>query len=202
MRILVVGASGRLGSAVVRALGPQGLGHDIVTASRSGAVAVDLTDPSSIERMYIEIGEVDAVACCAGSAPMKPLAEMTAEDLQAACSNKLLGQLELVRRGIPHVRDGGSFTLVSGITSVDPVPRGSLLSMVNGAIDGFVVGAAIDLPRGLRINSVSATLFEETAQSYAPAFPGFVPVSTSVIAQAYVKSVLSGQTGQVYRIGY
>ena len=202
MRILVVGASGRLGSAVVRALGPQGLGHEIVAASRSGAVAVDLTDPSSIDRLYAEVGQVDAVACCAGSAPMKPIAEMTAEDLQAACSNKLAGQLELVRRGIPHVRDGGSFTLVSGITSVDPVPRGSLLSMVNGAIDAFVVGAAIDLPRGLRINSVSATLFEEAAQAYAPAFPGFLPVSTSVIAQAYVKSMFSGQTGQVYRVGY
>lgn len=202
MRILVIGASGRLGSAVVRALGPGGLGHDIVGASRSAAVTVDLADPSSIDRLYAQVGEVDAVACAAGSAPMKSLSDLSFEDLQAACSNKLLGQLELVRRGISHLRDGGSFTLVSGVTSVDPVPRGSLLSMVNGAIDAFVVGAAVDLPRGLRINSVSATLFAEAAQAYAPAFPGFVPVGTDVIAQAYVKSILSGQTGRIYRVGY
>ena len=128
--------------------------------------------------MYAMVGEVDAVVCCAGSAPMTSLAEMTTGDLQAACPNRLLGQVELARQGIRHIRDGGSTTLVSG------------------------VGAASDRPRGLRINSVSATLFEEAAQAYAPAFPGFVPVSTSVIAQAYVKSMLSGQTGRVYRIGY
>lgn len=201
MRVLVVGSSGRLGSAVVRALTAPGHDHEVVEASRSGQVRVDIRDPESIAAMYESVGSVDAVACCAGGAPMGPLAGLGYADLLAGATNKLLGQAELVRRGLPKVSDGGSFTLVGGVTDYDPVAGGSLLSMVNSGINGFVRGAAVDLPRGLRINAVSATLFAEAAEAFGPAFPGFVPVPADLVAQAYVKSIEGVQTGQVYRVG-
>ena len=46
LRILVIGASGLLGRAVVAELGAR---HDIVTAgSKSGAIRIDIADPASI----------------------------------------------------------------------------------------------------------------------------------------------------------
>ena len=199
MKILVVGASGTLGRAVTVALAAN---HEVVAASRSGAHRVDLTDPPSIAELYRAVGPVDAVACCAGHSPFKPLADLTLEDYRAGLGDKLLGQVELVRRGLAHVTDGGSFTLVSGVTSNDPIVGGTAAAVVNGALDAFVRSAAIELPRGLRINTVSATVFEEAWDAFGPFFPGHRPVPVAEVARAFVKSVDGAQTGRTYRVGY
>ena len=65
MRILVVGASGVIGSAVVGALGERG--HAVLQASRNGEIKVDMDDPVSIRAMYASVGKVDVVVVCTGS---------------------------------------------------------------------------------------------------------------------------------------
>ena len=168
----MVGASGRLGTAVVAALGDR---HEVVSASRSGEHFVDLTNSASIAGLYASVGQVDAVVCTAGKTPYGPLAELTSDQWLAGVRDKLLGQVELVRLGLPHVADGGSFTLVSGILSVEPVLTSAVASTVDGGIDAFVRSAAIELPRGIRINTVSATVFEEAWDAYGAMFPGATP---------------------------
>jgi NAD(P)-dependent dehydrogenase (short-subunit alcohol dehydrogenase family) len=186
LRILLIGATGTLGRAVAEALA---VNADLITASRAGEHPVDLTDPLSIAALYDDVGVVDAVACAAGVTPFKPLGDLGREDY-------------LARRGIDHVCDGGSFTLVSGVLAYDPIVTGSVASVVNGGLDAFVRAAAIELPRGQRINAVSATVFEEAWDAYGEYFPGHKPVATAEAARAYVKSVHGRQTGQVYRVGY
>ena len=199
MRVLVVGASGRLGSAVVAALADR---HEVVAASRSGEHHVDLTDPASIAGLYSAVGPVDAVACAAGKTPYGSLAELSSDQWLAGVRDKLLGQVELVRLGMDHVADGGSFTLVSGILSEQPVPTSPIASTVDGAVDAFVRSAAIELPRGLRINTVSATVFEEAWDAYGSMFPGATPIPVADAAAAYVESIEGSATGQVLRVGY
>jgi NAD(P)-dependent dehydrogenase (short-subunit alcohol dehydrogenase family) len=157
MRILLVGASGTLGTAVRAALSER---HDVVAASRQGGdVAVDITDPESISAMYKAVGTVDAVACAAGSVVLKPFAEMGREDLEAGIRHKLLGQVELVRRGVGHLSTTGSFTLISSVLSHDPVPGSTAAALISGALKAFVVAAAIELPHRQRINTVSPSVF-------------------------------------------
>ena len=184
MRVLVVGASGRLGTAVVAALGDR---HEVVAASRSGEHFVDLTNSASIAGLYASVGQVDAVACTAGKTPYGPLAELSSDQWLAGVRDKLLGQIELVRLGLDHVADGGSFTLVSGILSVEPVLTSAIASTVDGGIDAFVRSAAIELPRGMRINAVSATVFEEAWDAYGSMFAGAVPIPVADAARAYVE---------------
>lgn len=198
MRILVVGASGVLGRAVVAALAP----HEIVEASRTGVHKVDLREPASIAALYAEVGELDAVVCTAGVTPYKPFPDLGFADYRSGLEDKLLGQIELVRQGVAHVRPGGSFTLVSGVLAVEPIETGTVASTVNGAVEAFVKAAATGLPHGQRINAVSATAFTETWDDYAEYFPGFVPVPAGDAALAYVRSVGGVQTGRVYRVGY
>jgi NAD(P)-dependent dehydrogenase (short-subunit alcohol dehydrogenase family) len=149
VRILLIGATGTLGRAVAEALA---VNADLITASRAGEHSVDLTDPLSIAALYDSVGVVDAVACAAGVTPFKPLGELAREDYLAGLTDKLLGQIELVRQGIDHVSDGGSFTLVSGVLAGDPIVTGAVASVVNGGLDAFVRAAAIEPPRGERIN--------------------------------------------------
>src|SRR5262245_3905816 len=113
MRILLVGATGTIGSAVATALSSY---HEIIGASRSsGDVRVDISDPTTIRAMYSSIGQLDAVVCCGGAARRGPLESLSDDDFTWSLANKLLGQINLVRYGLGSVRDGGSFTLTAGI---------------------------------------------------------------------------------------
>ena len=176
--------------------------HELVTASRSsGDVNVDIREPDSIAAMYEQVGRVDAVACAAGGAPYKPLTELSYEDLQAGTADKLLGQVELVRQGITHVADDGSFTVITGILARHPIRTGAVSSLANGALEAFVRAAAIELPRGQRINAVSPTIFTEALEVYGSYFPGFLPVPLTEVAATYVRSIEGVETGRVYELG-
>jgi len=198
VRVLVVGASGVLGRAVVSAL----QGHEVMAAARTSGHTVDLGDAASIAALYAAVGPVDAVACAAGRTPFKPFGELSLDDYRAGLESKLLGQVELVRQGVEHVADGGSFTLVSGVLAAEAIETGTVASTVNGGVEAFVRAAATGLPRGQRINAVSSTAFTETWDDFARFFPGFVPVPAADAARAFVKSIEGVQTGQVYRVGY
>ena len=97
------------------------------------------------------------------------------------------------------LNDGGSITLTTGIMNHDFIKAGSAAAIVNSAIDGFVQAAALDMPRGIRINVVSPALLEDSKELYAEFCPGFEPVAGEVVARAYRKSVYGIQTGRIYR---
>ncbi|MER5391528.1 short chain dehydrogenase, partial [Saccharopolyspora sp. NPDC002686] len=190
MRILLIGAAGRLGTAVGGALADRG--HDVLAVGRtSGDLRFDIADPAQITALYERVGKVDAVASAAGDVPYKPVADMTPDDYESAFRGKVLSQVELVRQGLAHVAERGSFTLVTGVLSREPIPTGSAASMANGALDAFVRAAAIEIAPQ-RINAVSATVFTESLEEYGDFFPGIRPVDVADVAQAYVRSVEGG----------
>ncbi|MFI5166844.1 MAG: short chain dehydrogenase [Thermoanaerobaculales bacterium] len=193
MKILIVGATGTIGAAVSQALEAQ---HEVLRASHSrSAFAVDLADRSSIRRLFARIGPLDAVVCAAGQAAFRPLLALSDADFALGLTNKLMGQVNLVRLGVETLADGGSFTLTSGILSRQPMPGGAAISLVNAGLEGFVRAAALDLPRGIRINAVAPGWVRETlvAMKMDPS-PG-VPAAQA--AQTYVKCVEGSMTGQV-----
>jgi NAD(P)-dependent dehydrogenase (short-subunit alcohol dehydrogenase family) len=198
MKILIVGASGTIGRAVVAELAPR---HEVISAGRSsGDVRIDITDAGSIRAALQRVGRVDAVVCTAGKVKFAPLADLRAADYELGLRDKLMGQVQLVLLGREHVADGGSFTLTAGVLDVDPIRAGSSASMVNGALAAFVRAAAIELPRGLRINAVSPGVIAESMPDYAPFFRGFEPVPAARAALGYAKSVEGARTGEVFRI--
>lgn len=126
---------------------------------------------------------------------------MDASHFDLGLQDKLMGQVNLLLIGREFANDGASFTFTSGILNRDPIRTGTSAALVNGAIDAFVKAAAIELPRGLRINSVSPNVLLEAMGSYAPYFRGFKPVPAADVALAYAKSVEGLQTGQTYIVG-
>jgi NAD(P)-dependent dehydrogenase (short-subunit alcohol dehydrogenase family) len=198
MKVLIVGATGIIGRAVMGELGQR---HEIITAGRSsGDLRVDITHIESIRAMFEQAGRVDAVVAATGKVKFAPLEAMTAADYEIGLKDKLMGQVNLVLVGRDHVTNGGSFTLTTGVLDHDPIVQGSSASMVNGAVNAFVVAAAIEMAHGQRINAVSPGVIEEAMASYGPFFRGFLPVPAARAALAYAKSVEGAQTGQVYRV--
>ena len=198
MRILVVGAEGTVGKAAISGFRA---GHEIIRAGRkSGDVKVDIADAASVRAMFEKLGMVDAVVACTGHTHFGPLVSMTPENFISGLNDKLMGMVNLVLLGMAHVNDSGSFTLTSGILSRDPIRQGANAGAVDGAIDGFVVAAAIEMPRGIRINAVSPGLLVDAAQKYDGYFPGHDPVSSRRVGLAYAKSVEGAVTGQVIKV--
>ena len=195
MRIIVVGAEGDIGKAACEELGSR---HDIIRAGRSsGDIQVDMADRASVDAMYTKCGQVDAVISTAGTVHFGPLAEFTEETFMLGLRHKVMGQVNLVLAGLTSVSNGGSFTLTSGVLDRDPIRMGTAAAAANGALGGFVLGAAIEMPRGLRINVVSPGLLAVSVPRYGEWFPGHEPVSSKRVGLAYAKSVEGAITGKV-----
>ena len=197
MKIIIIGATGTIGKHITSALQKD---HEVIKAgSKSGDLQVDITSPESIERFFEQIGKFDALVSATGSAHFGPLNTMKDADFRVGINSKLMGQINLVLTGQHYINPKGSFTLTSGILSHDPILLGANLSAVNGAINGFVKSAAIELDNGVRINAISPGVFEESPD-YFPYFSGHIPVKMDRVTQAYIKSVLGALTGQVIEV--
>ncbi|WP_276497238.1 short chain dehydrogenase [Pontibacter litorisediminis] len=199
MKILLVGGTGTIGKRIYWRLQDA---HEIVTAgSKSGDVQVDMTDTRSIEEMFSTVGKVDALVVAAGGAPMAPVQELTNEQFQEGIRSKMMGQINLALIGQKHLNPGGSITLTSGILAEDPIALGAVLSTVNGAVNGFVIGAAGELlQQGFRINVVSPGIVEDSAEAIGSYFPGHNPVPMERVVNGYLKSILGICTGQVIKV--
>ena len=198
MKVLIVGASGTIGQAVKKELAPR---HDIIEVGKSnGQYQVDITSEESVRQLFTKVGKVDAIVSAAGNVHFGPLKEMTSDQFKIGLHDKLLGQVNLVLIGQQYLNDGGSITLTSGSLSHDPVVYGASASTVNAAIDGFIRSAAIEMERGIRINSISPTVLKESWDVYGPYFAGHDPAPGEKVALAFRKSVEGRQTGQTYRI--
>ncbi len=193
MNIIVVGATGTIGRAVVEILRPN---HEILAVGHSsGALRVDLASPASIENIYQAAGNADAVISAAGPASFGSLDELQDADYEFAFRNKLMGQVNLVRIGRRYLSDRGCFTLTTGMLGQRPMPGSAVISTVNAALEGFVRAAALELKDHFRVNAVSPIFVKETMIKL-----GMDPssgMSAADTARAYKASVEGEETGQV-----
>ncbi len=198
MKVLVVGATGTIGREVVTRLGHR---YDVLLGGRTTpGLAIDITAPESIGAFFEATGQVDAIVCAAGDARFSPMEAMTIDDYGVGILSKLMGQVNLARIGSEFVRDGGSITLTSGVTGRMPIVGTTSISMVNAAIEGFVRAAALELPRGLRINAVSPQWTIETLGLFGMDTSWGVPAER--VALGYVESVEGTMSGTVIDAGW
>lgn len=161
MKTLVVGPKGTIGKQVVKLLKEKG--HEIIGASRSTNPSLDITNPSNIESFYANLGEVDAIICAAGEAAFTFLNKASDDQMQLGIKSKLLGQVNLVRKGLNNLRPGGVFIITGGILAYSPIPQTSLIAMVNAGLEGFARALALELTEGRRIVIVHPPWVAETA---------------------------------------
>lgn len=199
MKALVVGSNGTIGKAVVELLKEKGI--EVIGASRSGSPALDITNNSNIETFYKNLGEVDAIVCAAGDAAFSFLNKVTDADIQLSVNSKLLGQVNLVRKGLNNLRPGGVFVLTGGILAYSPIPQTSLISMVNIGLEGFARALALELTEGRRIVVVHPPWIAETAAKI-----GMDPApwpDAAKTAETYLKAIEGTKNGEpVFVEGY
>jgi len=193
MKVIVIGATGTIGRAIVQAVGNH---HEVVPVSFSkSAIKVDIADKASIIKMFETTGQVDAVICAAGLAKFGPITSLNDADFAFCLNNKLMGQVNVARVGIDYINDNGSITLTSGILSRKPMKGSTAISLVNSALEGFGRAAALEMPRGIRINIVSPNWVVDTLKAFN--MDPSIGTPVAVVAQAYVKALEGAMNGEV-----
>lgn len=205
LSIMVIGASGTIGRAACAELKPR---HNIITAGKtSGDIRIDVTDPSSIGKALGDVGRLDAVIVALGKATFAPFAEHHVAPLEESVHrlgihDKLMGQINVAYWARDNLNENGSITLTSGILNGQPVPGSVSPSLVNGALDAFVRAAALEMPRGIRLNAVSPTVLTEALDKYGPYFRGMKSVPGADVGLAYSRCVESLIRGEILRVGW
>lgn len=193
MRIVLVGATGTIGSAAREALLAR---HEVVGVGHSrGERRVDITSTESIRHLMDDVAPFDALISTAGPVRMGRLGELQEEDFRRVLQDKVMANVNLVRAALAAIREGGSITLTSGILAREPWPGTAAAAMANGAIDSFVRAASLDMPRAVRINAVSPVMVTETARRHGLDTGG--SMSAAATARAYVAAVEGRHNGEV-----
>jgi NAD(P)-dependent dehydrogenase (short-subunit alcohol dehydrogenase family) len=194
--VILIGANGKMGQAALSGLGK----HKVITAGRSAEnydYQVDITSEESLRKLYKDVGYFDAVVNTVGVCEYANFTEMTENQWMSTILSKMMGQINIVRIGQEYIADKGSFTLITGILNIKPIPYAIADATTSGAIDTFVKCVAFEMPRGIRINSINPTVLEEAWDVYGEMMPGFHPVPGTLVGKAFERSVDGFITGQV-----
>jgi NAD(P)-dependent dehydrogenase (short-subunit alcohol dehydrogenase family) len=200
VKAAIIGATGLIGKAVATLLEEKG--HEVIRVSRHTQPGVDISDPASIDGFYKAIGEVDAViSASAGAVSFDTVNNLTDEGILRDIRSKLLGQVDLVRKGLSVVRSGGVFILTGGMLAYDPWPKTSVISMVNAGLEGFTRGAALDLKDTHRVVIVHPPAVREWAIQMG--MDGAIWPDAVKVAETYLRALNGKMTGQaVFVEGY
>ena len=174
-RVLVIGAAGGIGSALVRRVVASGgkvflAGRD---ATRLETLATELgmpwgtveaTDPDAIDaladRATSELGGLDGLANCAGSILLKPAHLTSAADWNATIATNLTSAFGCVRAGGRLMKgEGGSVVLVSSAAARVGLANHEAIAAAKAGIIGLVLSAAATYSKQkVRFNAVAPGL--------------------------------------------
>ena len=171
-RIVVVGATGGIGSAVVDELLRVGArvlatGRDQAALERleeagTSARALDLEDPSAPSELAAAVGEqfsgeLDGLVVAAGSVePIGPTRSVELAEVERALRTHVLGTLAVVQAcaALLDAGDTPSIVLFSGGGATAPLPRYTAYALAKVATARLVENLALEEP-GWKVNAVA-----------------------------------------------
>lgn len=196
MKILVVGGTGIIGKAVVELLRKE---HEVIAIGKNGGdYQLDIEDKAAISKMFEDFKDIDGIISTTGMAGLGPLNQLTDADFELAVNNKLMGQVNLVREGLKHVKENGFIILTTGAASHTPFPGGSAITLACAGLEGFVKAAEIEKGKNIRINVVRPAMVTESMELYKLEVP--YSVSAYDTARVYEAVMKLEESAQMYNV--
>ncbi len=166
--VAIVGASSGIGLATAKAAAL--LGAKVIMLSRSQAkleeaaktvqgtaqtIAMNMLNQAVVDRTIASIGAIDHLVLTAAGDELAwrgRITDLTTEQVERSL-DKLRGYVNVTRAAVPFMRKGGSITLLSGTSAVEPPEGFSVLAAVNASVVSFGKALASELAP-IRVNVV------------------------------------------------
>jgi NAD(P)-dependent dehydrogenase (short-subunit alcohol dehydrogenase family) len=177
MRVLITGASGGLGPAVVEEFHSQG--HTVIGVARSWpqadprmvAVSADLTQSGECARVVSEAGEIDAlVHVMGGYAGGSPVSETDEGTWDRMMDLNLRSAFLIMRAVLPGMleRKRGTIIAVGSRVAVEPVPTLAAYGVSKAGLVHLIRTLALELKHtGLTANVVMPSTIDTQANRRA-----------------------------------
>jgi NAD(P)-dependent dehydrogenase (short-subunit alcohol dehydrogenase family) len=151
MRVIVVGRDTARGAAVVQQIEAAG--------GQASFIAADLSNPTDIERLRAEAGDIDVLVNNAGYAVWGPTETTTVEDFDAMFASNVRAPYLLVGAFAPAMatKGAGSIVNISSMAGRIGLPNGAAYGATKAALASLAQGWTAEYsPRGVRVNAVAA----------------------------------------------
>jgi NAD(P)-dependent dehydrogenase (short-subunit alcohol dehydrogenase family) len=167
-KIVVLGGTSGIGLAVAQAAAKEGA-QVVVASSRKESVdralkvlpaggegqALDLTDEKQVKNLFDRVGGFDHLVFTAGeNLQLAELAKTPVADAQRFFTLRYWGAFTAVKYGSPHIGNGGSIVLTTGVAGARPHKGWAVAASICSAMEGFTRAMAVELAP-MRVNAVS-----------------------------------------------
>jgi len=164
--VVITGASGPLGQALVAAFASQG--DTVVRQSRSadrGDVTGDLTSDADVEVLVDSLvaihGRVDVLVNNSADQMIGEAGPFDAHRWMQMLDATLLSAVRLTTLMVPHMPPGSSVVNVSSVAATQAFAVAAPYAASKAALEAFTRSLSLDLgPRGVRANAVAPGLIE------------------------------------------
>ncbi len=173
MKIIIVGGSGSIGSALALELKNQGYEPHLIARNEDRLESIaqkikcnysvaNVLDYKNLEIRLKEIGnEVVGIAYCVGSINLKPLKMTKINDFLESYEINTIGAIKCIKI-LNEVLEmnKGSILLYSTIAVKQGFANHSIVSSAKGALEGLTLSLAAEFAPNIRVNCIAPSLTE------------------------------------------
>jgi len=156
--ILLVGATGALGSEIGRQLTKAGARLTLFARDEDKLAQVDLPGPrvvgdiadvdactDAVWEAVTRYGRIDGVVNATGVVAFGPLADLSDQTIDELVTTNLIGPVRLMRTVLPEIEDGGFIANLSAIVGERPTAGMALYSATKAALSAVDAALAREL---------------------------------------------------------
>jgi NAD(P)-dependent dehydrogenase (short-subunit alcohol dehydrogenase family) len=181
LRVVIIGGSSGIGEATARLFALRGaevviagrnaekLDHALERIGSGDRRVLDATAPEAVVRFFADVGAFNhLVLSVSGGAGGGPFASLDLSRLRHGFEAKFWAYLTAMQATLPHIRQGGSITLVTAGSARAAMAGTAGLAAINGALEAMVRPLAVELAP-VRVNAVSPGVIDTPWWSAVPA---------------------------------
>ena len=171
-KILIIGATGSVGSALSGLLKQDGIDAHLVAKNKDEVsklsdkygfthTSTSVLDSDFLEKIHSDLNGVDiqGLAYCVGSIDLKPFNLVTKKDYLNCFDLNFFPVIDLIKKFQENLKKNkSSIVLFSTIAVKQGFPNHSIISPVKASLEGLTISLASELAPNVRVNCIAPSL--------------------------------------------
>ncbi len=171
-KILIIGATGSVGSALSGLLKQDGIDAHLVAKNKDEVsklsdkygfshTSTSVLDSDFLEKIHSDLNDVDiqGLAYCVGSIDLKPFNLVTKKDYLNCFDLNFFPVIDLIKKFQENLKKNkSSIVLFSTIAVKQGFPNHSIISPVKASLEGLTISLASELAPNVRVNCIAPSL--------------------------------------------